>query len=289
MSTAVLAYLQLLRAPAAFTAASNVLAAQVIATGGSPPPATLALLVASSVCLYGAGMVLNDCFDLEEDRRERPRRPLPAGRVPVPVAWTLGFALLLAGLLLAAGVGGAALWVATGLAGLILLYDGYAKHGWSGPLVMGACRSANWLLGLSTLPLTLPVLALALPAGLYALAITVLARLETGGERGSVVLAGALLVVTLGALVALWLGGILPHGAGPLVAAAGLVWLGPPLLGAWRAPAPSRIQALVGALVLGFIALDAALLAGAGHWTWALAMGLLWLPARRLSRRLRVS
>src|SRR5207249_291792 len=38
-------------------------------------------LMAASGCLYCAGMVFNDVFDLEQDKRERPSRPIPSGRV----------------------------------------------------------------------------------------------------------------------------------------------------------------------------------------------------------------
>ena len=45
-------------------------------------------------------MVLNDVFDLEIDRRERPERPLPSGRVSLRAARLLGWTLLVLGMLL---------------------------------------------------------------------------------------------------------------------------------------------------------------------------------------------
>src|ERR1019366_1143630 len=39
------------------------------------------LLLTSSACLYLAGMVWNDYFDLDQDRRERPDRPIPSGAI----------------------------------------------------------------------------------------------------------------------------------------------------------------------------------------------------------------
>ena len=47
------------------------------------------LLIASS-CLYLSGMVLNDVFDREVDARERPKRPIPSGRISVKSAAILG-------------------------------------------------------------------------------------------------------------------------------------------------------------------------------------------------------
>ena len=35
----------------------------------------------ASTLLYWSGMVWNDYFDLEQDRKERPGRPLASGRI----------------------------------------------------------------------------------------------------------------------------------------------------------------------------------------------------------------
>ena len=47
---------------------------------------TLLCLLVASGCLYTAGMVLNDVFDYEIDRHERPFRPLPSGRISLGAA-----------------------------------------------------------------------------------------------------------------------------------------------------------------------------------------------------------
>ena len=47
-------------------------------------------VAACSAALIGGGAnSLNDVFDLEVDRLNRPDRPLPSGQVPVAVAWSL--------------------------------------------------------------------------------------------------------------------------------------------------------------------------------------------------------
>ena len=63
--------------------------------------AAFVLLCAASACLYLGGMVFNDYFDADEDRRERPERPIPAGEVTLRGAFRLGAALLAAGVLFA--------------------------------------------------------------------------------------------------------------------------------------------------------------------------------------------
>ena len=50
----------------------------------------------ASMILYASGTALNDVFDIEVDRAERPGRPLPSGRVSVrSAAWLGGLGLLL--------------------------------------------------------------------------------------------------------------------------------------------------------------------------------------------------
>ena len=58
----IITFLKLVRAPAGFTAVSNILAAAIIATTGQLSVDVLMLCIAS-VCFYFAGMALNDCFD----------------------------------------------------------------------------------------------------------------------------------------------------------------------------------------------------------------------------------
>src|SRR3970040_2287363 len=103
------AYLELLRAPTVFTAMADVLMGAAVASAAWPEFAEawvairlpLAVLLGASSCLYLAGMVLNDYFDRAQDAAERPRRPIPSGRVsPTAAAW-LGGELLLAGMALA--------------------------------------------------------------------------------------------------------------------------------------------------------------------------------------------
>src|SRR5262249_37415304 len=119
------------------------------------PLGSAALLLASG-CLYCAGMVWNDYFDLAVDRRERPFRPLPSGKIPLATARALGFGLMLAGVAFAALAG----WSSEGwssepammaafLVAAILAYDGWLKQTPIGPLSMGACRFLNVLLATS--------------------------------------------------------------------------------------------------------------------------------------------
>jgi 4-hydroxybenzoate polyprenyltransferase len=76
---------KLVRLPNVFTALADIaVGALALAVWGAWPAAgglAFALLFVASACLYSAGMVWNDFFDIEQDRRERPNRPIASGRV----------------------------------------------------------------------------------------------------------------------------------------------------------------------------------------------------------------
>ncbi len=99
-------YLELMRLPNVFTAVADVAMGFLFVQSSDwrwdpwHDSWTLALLIAASSLLYIAGVVLNDVFDLEIDRKERPERPLPSGRVPLWAARLLGWKLLVVGMLL---------------------------------------------------------------------------------------------------------------------------------------------------------------------------------------------
>src|SRR5947209_11417835 len=102
------AYAQLVRLPNVFTAMADITLA-ALAAGALPGRwFGFVLLLLASACLYCGGMVWNDFFDVEQDRRERPFRPLPSGKVSRGAAARLGAVLLAAGVGLAglAGWGG---------------------------------------------------------------------------------------------------------------------------------------------------------------------------------------
>src|SRR5271166_6623722 len=94
-------YAQLVRLPNLPTPIADIaLAALTVGTLNRRWPAFV-LLCFASASLYMAGMVWNDFFDVEQDERERPERPIPSGRVSRWTAGILGASLLAAGLLLA--------------------------------------------------------------------------------------------------------------------------------------------------------------------------------------------
>ncbi|MGE3777611.1 MAG: UbiA family prenyltransferase, partial [Pirellulaceae bacterium] len=154
-----MAYLRLFRAPNSFTAIADVAMAYLVTAPAPLPRLPGIILACATVLMYTAGMVLNDVFDYEIDREERPQRPLPAGQISVSWARWLGWEMLLVGAALAwltgllAGDRDASWWrpgvIGSLLAACIVLYDGGLRRTFVGPLVMGACRFWNVLMGMS--------------------------------------------------------------------------------------------------------------------------------------------
>ncbi|HYT87781.1 MAG TPA: UbiA family prenyltransferase [Gemmataceae bacterium] len=306
-----LPYAQLLRLPNVFTAMADICLA-ALALGALPGQILpfLLLLLASS-CLYCAGMVWNDYFDLEEDKRDRPFRPLPTGKVSLHAATTLGTALLAAGVALVALAGAvgdgyrvAPLVVALVLAVTILLYDAWLKRTVVGPVAMGACRFLNVMLGLTVMAggLTGGGVFLAIVVGVYIVGVTWFARTEAKvSNQGQLI--GAAAVMLTAFLFALAVPALLrpaPRGDGSLFAfvQVGLgqvlflyllvafgFYLAAAILNAIADPVPGRVQAAVKRGILGLVWFDA-ILAAALAGTVGLALALLLIPATALGRRL---
>lgn len=198
------AWAELLRISALFTVPGDALAGAA-AAGAAPNRRTL-LAVGSSLCLYEAGMVLNDWADREEDARERPHRPLPSGRVSPAAALLAATGLTAAGLALAARAGRPALAVAGALAGTVWAYDLGLKHTPAGPVAMAAARSLDLFLGATATAPQAHRAQAAIPSavllGAHTLAVTTVSRRETQGGSSAAPLAALAATAVLGHHVA---------------------------------------------------------------------------------------
>ncbi|MFI6079810.1 UbiA family prenyltransferase [Streptomyces sp. NPDC051217] len=139
------AWAELLRVSALFTVPGDALAGA--ASAGVRPNRGTALAVGASLCMYEAGMALNDWADRDEDAVERPHRPIPSGRITPNAALAAAGGLTATGLLLASRAGRPALALTTALAATVWAYDLRLKHTAAGPAAMGAARALDVLLG----------------------------------------------------------------------------------------------------------------------------------------------
>ena len=244
-------------------------------------PVAFLLLLTSSACLYLSGMVWNDYFDIDQDRRERPLRPLPSGAIAPRRAALLGGGLMVVGLCLALaagfvlhGIDDSSILLPIIVAGLLTLtifaYDAWLKHTPIGPIAMGSCRSLNILLGFTlagSLRVGWPLAPhLAAAVGVYIVGVTWLARTEARAtSKGSLIGAGLVLLAAFA--LALTVPAYRPAGTASVVFPYLLValgfFIGFPLWQAIAAPTPSSVQGAVRRCLMGLIVFDAALATGA--------------------------
>jgi 4-hydroxybenzoate polyprenyltransferase len=283
-------WLQLLRAPNLFTVPGDPLAGFLLASAGALHPAVL-VAIAASLALYGAGLLLNDLCDLEEDRAERPNRPLPSGAANPGVVRAVAIALFALGNAGALCLGTRAFFVTLGITAAVIAYDTFAKRiPVVGPLVMGLCRGLSLLLGAAAAsdgPFPL-VWTAAGVVTLYIASVTHLARYET--HRAAPTLAKVLplfpLAIGLALLLVCGTAGWRYPGPATLALALGFVVLEVRRL--LRQPAPP-LPPIIGSLIRVLLIVQCALclVQKPTPLAFACAMALLalWPVSRSVSRR----
>ncbi|MEU6817941.1 SCO3242 family prenyltransferase [Streptomyces sp. NPDC046860] len=289
----------MLRLPALFTVPGDVLAGAAT-VHGRPGPRTL-YAIGSSLCLYEAGMALNDWADRAEDALERPHRPVPSGRVRPAAALTAACALTATGLALAARAGRPALAVAAPLAATVWAYDLGLKRTPAGPVAMAAARALDLLLGAAaTAGRVRPALPSAALLGTHTLALTTVSRHET---QGGAPLTPLTALATTGALTRLLTrtppgttppGTATPTGTlGPALRVAGALAYAAtaarPYFHAALNPSPPLTQRAVGGGIRATIPLQAALCARSGAPVSALATAALSPLAARFAKKVSVT
>jgi 4-hydroxybenzoate polyprenyltransferase len=299
-----LAYFRLFRLPNVFTAIADVTMGFLFVQTKLQPWPIYAGLALASVFLYIAGMVLNDVYDVEQDRQERPERPIPAGDIPLVTARRLGYLLLLAGVLCGwiapylETLDGASRMrsgcIATLLAACVVAYDAVLKKTPLAPLLMGGCRFLNVLLGMSIgRAIAGPAylcgfapyqLVAAAGIGVYVAGITWFARTEATTSRRSQLALGT--VVAAGGLGLLaWLYRVLPPHVPTMGEKYWFVLIG--LLAftiirrcstAVSDPSPHRVQLAVKNAIWSLVVLNAAVVLLVCDASWALLVLALVIP-----------
>lgn len=142
-------YLLLIRAPNLFTVPSNILSGYFATTLlGDANITQLLLLIFSSIFLYAAGIILNDYFDINVDRKERPNRPLASGQITKRSALLIATSSIVAGNVLSWSVSWNSFFISFCLTIVIFIYNYWLKRNRAGnPLTMGLARFLNVLLG----------------------------------------------------------------------------------------------------------------------------------------------
>lgn len=287
----VAAWLELLRLPNLATVPGDPVCGFLLASGGAQPPSvSLALAVLAAFLLYAAGLILNDVADLEEDRRDRPTRPLPSGRIRFAHARWTGWALLALALIsagLASPVGGG---VAAALAACLLLYTfGGIAFRRAGPLLLGSCRALSVGLGVAAaVPSSGALWELGAGAiGLYILLVSLVARAEMVRRPSAWArwMPTAFLLFAMSLLVR-----NAPVAGESQVRMAGALFLAFMLSthGALQLRSGAPVPRVIGQWIAALIPIQAALALGAGEGIWSALAGFSLLalyPVNRLLAR----
>lgn len=295
MRPAVLGLLRLTRPANLPTAVADILAGVALAgIFRVPAGAGIALatpwwntlyVVMASICLYAGGVVLNDVFDADLDRVERPERPIPVGTVSVRAAALFGSILLLLGVSLAFLVHPGTALIATLLLFFILLYDAYLKKFtiW-GPLNMGVCRGLNLLMGMSVMGWVTQWWYGLIPL-VYIFAITLISRGEVHGRnKKQLVWAAFLYALVIFSIIYIWASGPVKNITVPLYLGLFSYMVYMPLGSAYQINSAQNIKNAVLAGVLSLIILDASMAVIFAPWWFGLLILLLWLLSKALSK-----
>ena len=143
-------YLILVRLPNLFTLPSNILVGFVIVSALTQTTyVQVLLLVTISILHYCVGIILNDLYDFNIDKKERPYRPLPSGKISRKIAIALVTIFSFLALTLSLIVGIPTLVISSILLAIIFGYDKCLKNTWAGPFTIASARVMNIMLGVS--------------------------------------------------------------------------------------------------------------------------------------------
>jgi len=172
-------YLQLVRLPGIFTAFSNVLIGYFFSFSFNSEIIFLPYLLATSGMLFCSGMIFNDYFDYNLDKKERSFRPLPSGKISKQNALLIGFIFLILANISASFLGFDSLIISLILSCIILFYNLKLKSiSFLGIFNLSVIRMLNILLGFSIIDISFEFIQYLFPLGIFIVGISILAKNE---------------------------------------------------------------------------------------------------------------
>lgn len=172
-------YLQLVRLPGIFTAFSNVLIGYFFSFSFDSEIIFLPFLLTTSGLLFCSGMIFNDYFDYNVDKKQRSFRPLPSGKISKQNALLLGSIFIISANIFAFLVGFDTLIVSLILSFSILFYNLKLKSiSFFGIFNLSIIRMLNVLLGFSIIGISFEFFQYLLPIGIFVFGISILAKYE---------------------------------------------------------------------------------------------------------------
>ena len=298
-------YITLVRLPNIFTAVSNILPGYCIIVTAISFSFTnanllyLAGLMVTSSLLYMTGIVLNDYFDIEIDKRERPTRPLPSGNVSKRKALIIAISSTIAANVISLAISWMSFVFALILTAIIIAYDSRLKHKTiTGPVTMSLARFVNVILGASpAFPMLLlsresitMLLFIATTLFIYILSISILSKKEVSGKvtRLNIIFSFAIVFVVITSISIAGLIGIFQTVVFVNLALFSAVMI-ITLISVLRGHAslgPVYIQNSIRNMIISIIILDSAFVSGIIGLQYGLATLLLTIPSILLARKL---
>ena len=188
-------YFQLVRIPGIFTVFSNIILGFFLVQNSTTNFDSLVLLMSTSGFLFMAGMVFNDYFDYNLDKKERPFRPLPSGAISKKFALILGIIFLIIANFISTFVGIQSFVITITMTCLILCYDSRLKRASViGILCLATIRFLNVILGSSIVSFDPQIMYFALPIGVFVAAISILAKTETDISSAKTIIVNQILI-----------------------------------------------------------------------------------------------
>ena len=172
-------YFQLVRFPGIFTAFTNIFVGFFLVNPSEINWYLLSPLLISSGFLFLAGMSLNDYFDYRIDKKERPRRPLPSGKISRRNALYISISFLVFANVSSFFVGTQTILLTLIMTSLIVFYDIKSKNlAYVGIFNLSIIRFLNVILGTSVVPFDLEFTKIAIPIAIFVAGISILAKTE---------------------------------------------------------------------------------------------------------------
>ena len=172
-------YLQLVRLPGIFTAFSNVLIGYFFSFTFNSEIIFLPYLLVTTGMLFCSGMIFNDYFDYNLDKKERSFRPLHSGKISKQHALLIGFIFLILANISAYFLGFNSLIISLILSCMILFYNlKFKSISFLGIFTLSIIRMLNILLGFSIIALSSEFIQYLFPLGIFIVGISILAKNE---------------------------------------------------------------------------------------------------------------
>ena len=277
-------YLQLVRFSGVFTAFSNILLGFFVVQNNNLEWILLSPLLITSGSLFLAGMALNDYFDFEIDKKERPNRPLPSGKIKKSSALYVSICFLIIANVSAIIVGIETLMISLIMTGLILAYDKKIKnYNVFGILNLSSIRFFNVVLGTTVISLNLENIFYAIPIAFFVAGISVLAKKETLPSSKTTEIVTIILVL----IAIIYLLGFTAN-EDPIHYIFVAIFMVGIFLPFAYIKGSSRVdtQKKITFLLLGLILLDASLISAFSDVSFAIITLILYVPSYLITRKL---